>query len=393
MPKPKLLISTDNLLPRWDGIARTLSELIPRLAKRFDVTVVGPDFGQAPKMGNVQLVRFPVMPLRFGDINFAWFHPGKIKRLVQDADVVFNQTIGPIGMCAVRAAAKLNKPCVAYVHSIEWELASKSVKRWKHLVSGAVKWLAKSLYNKCVLILVPNKEVEDLLVQVGITSRKAPLQLGVDTEVFTPPKSRSVAKWKVGIKPTAKVIGFSGRIGREKDLPTLYKAFKAVRKTHPNTVLVIVGGGIETEAYAHDPDVMMVGPRDDVQRWLQAMDVFVLPSLTETSSLATMEAMAVGLPVVVTPVGSIREYVIDGENGLIFPRRDVGALAERLEMLLSSSELRARLGRRARQTILERHRWELVAEQAAEFLMKQVAGGAQEGVSQGETPVSGGALG
>ncbi len=363
--KPRLLISTDSLLPRWDGVARTLSELIPRLSASFDITVVGPDFGAAPRMDGVTLVRFPVSRLRFGDIHFAWFHPRKIRKLVAETDVVFNQTIGPIGLCAIRAAAKLKKPCVSYVHSIEWELAAKSVKRGKGFVTAFVKWLVRVLYNKCSLVLVPNKEVEDLLSQEGVASRKGTLMLGVDTEVFVPAKSKSVAKWKVGVRPTAKVIGFSGRIGREKDVPTLYRAFSLVRKSHPDVVLLLVGAGIETKLYEKDPGVMLVGPRDDVPRWLQAMDMFVLPSLTETSSLATMEAMACGLPVVVTPVGSIREYVVDGVNGLVFPRKDVSALAEKLGMLLDDKSLGVRLGRAARRTVLERHRWDIVAEQAS----------------------------
>ena len=56
----KLLIATDNFLPRWDGIARFLNEIIPRLSEDFDITVVSPNFGKIPEMEGVRFVSFPI---------------------------------------------------------------------------------------------------------------------------------------------------------------------------------------------------------------------------------------------------------------------------------------------------------------------------------------------
>jgi glycosyltransferase involved in cell wall biosynthesis len=106
----------------------------------------------------------------------------------------------------------------------------------------------------------------------------------------------------------------------------------------------------------------LVGATDNVVPYLQAMDVFVLPSLTETSSLATMEAMACGLPVIATPVGAIKDYIENGVNGFLFPRRDVDALAGKLDALLKSPKARDAVGKAARETIAQRHTWEQVAQ-------------------------------
>jgi glycosyltransferase involved in cell wall biosynthesis len=86
------------------------------------------------------------------------------------------------------------------------------------------------------------------------------------------------------------------------------------------------------------------------------MDVFVLPSLTETSSLSTMEAMACKLPVIVTDVGNISSYVLDGHNGFIIQKRDSETLSWHLRHLMDR-ELRRVFGRNGRETIRKCRNW------------------------------------
>ncbi len=358
MVKKKLLITSDCLLPRWDGIARFLTELIPKLTGDFEVTVIGPKFkGKLRKIENVNIIRFPVLKINFGDIQFSWFRFKQISEIVKENDIVFNQTLGPIGIASIRSACKHNKSIASYIHSVEWDLASKAVKRFKGLTRLVVKLMARGLYNKCNLLLIPSKDVEDTLTLNNIKTRKIVINLGIDSSKFIPPLTKLGAKQKIGVSAQKKVIGFSGRIGREKDLKTLLKAFQRVQKKHKNIVLLIVGKGVEEEEFKQK-DIVLAGSVTNVVPYLQAMDIFVLPSLTETTSLATMEAMAVGLPVIVTPVGSIRGYVEDGKNGFIFPRGDYNYLADKIEVLLEDDRLRGQLGRAARKTIMSKYRWD-----------------------------------
>jgi glycosyltransferase involved in cell wall biosynthesis len=359
MAKKKLLITTDCFLPRWDGIARFLWGLLPHLKQDFEVTVIAPRFGKLrQKPQGVKLARFPLLPMQFGDIRFSQPRFGRVREYVRQADLVFNQTIGPIGIAAIRAARQERKPIVCYIHSIEWELASRAVRRgFRGVVATGVRQLARWLYNQSTLLLVPAKDTEDLLRANGIRTRMRLVRLGVDTETFIPPASRPAAKRALGLDPASRVVGFVGRIGREKDLPTLVEAFRRIRRKVPRAELLIVGKGIRD--VRPEPHITLAGATDNVVPYLQAMDIFVLPSLTETSSLATMEAMSCGLPVIVTPVGKIREYVVDGVNGLIFPRQDAESLAEKLLLLLKHSpKLRRELGEHARTTITAGYRWE-----------------------------------
>ncbi len=355
MKQLKILITTDCFLPRWDGIARFLSELLPQLSTH-KVTVVCPAFpGKAPRYKGVRIVRLPLMNIRFGDIQFAQFQYFRIKKLVREHDVVFNQTIGTIGMSSIMAGNSLGKQVISYVHTIDWELASHGVGKYKGTIHWSTRMLARWLYNKCSTLITSSKDMEDILTQNKITPRKVIIPLGINTQKFKPATIMR-AKKNIGIKPELFVIGYHGRIAREKNLPTLVAACQRIHAAHENMRLMIIGEGVSGEV-PYLPWIIHAGKQDNVVPYLQALDAYVLPSLTETSSMATMEAMAVGLPVVVTPVGSIRDYVADEVNGLVFARQDIEGLIVRLVRLMENPELRKKLGNAARKTILAKRQW------------------------------------
>jgi phosphatidylinositol alpha 1,6-mannosyltransferase len=366
----KVVITTDSFLPRWDGVARFLSLLIPVLKKNAQVVVFAPKFEGRPIDLGVNVIRFPLVKIRFGDIYFSSPDKGKMAEHIKTADIVFNQTIGPIGMAGIKLAKKYKKPVVSFIHSIEWDLAKGAVKHGKWFVKRAVRLIAKRLYNRCSLLVCPSSQVADILSANGIRAKKEIVTLGVQTSMFVPPQSKPAAKAKVGILPTRLVVGYVGRLAREKDLGTLYHAFIKIKRRFPKMVLLLVGGGSSDEI-PKDSNVILAGPQNDVVKYLQSMDVFVLPSLTETSSLATMEAMSCAVPVITTPVGSIPEYVRDGKTGFIFSRRDVNELEKKLVDLLSSASLRKKIGAAGRSVMQKSYSWDKSAEKLAELLRFQ----------------------
>ena len=97
--------------------------------------------------------------------------------------------------------------------------------------------------------------------------------------------------------------------------------------------------------------VHFLGQRDDIPDLLAALDIFVLPSHSEGVSLALLEAMAAGLPVIATAVGGLPEVVTDGVNGLLIPPQDPEALAQALARLLDDPALAKKLGENARQHV------------------------------------------
>ena len=139
----------------------------------------------------------------------------------------------------------------------------------------------------------------------------------------------------------------------------MYRAFVRLAKKHDDVILLVVGGGNpELEnLFTGKENVNYIGPKDNLAPYYQAMDVYVLPSLTETTSLTTMEAMSCGCAVVVTPVGFIKEYINDGTNGLLFPKKNSYVLYSKLEYLKQNNEAKETLGRNARETIVNEYSW------------------------------------
>jgi len=361
--KKKLLIATDSFLPRWDGIARFLNEIMPKLSDEYEITVIAPKFsGKLKDFKNIRIIRIPLSRIHVGDYTPAKFSIKKIINAVREADILWTQTIGPIGMPAILIARFFKKPVAAYIHSIEWELFSKSISKknpFRNSISFFTKAVTKYLYNKCGLLMVPSLEVAEILNWHRIKTKKRIVHLGTDTLKFSPPENKSIAKRDIGIDPKHVIIGFSGRIGREKDIVTLYRAFLRLRKLYDKIILLIIGKGVQELRLMLESkkDIIVVEYAEDIVPYLQAMDIYVMPSLTETSSLSTMEAMSCGLAVVSTPVGYIKGYIKKGYNGLFFSKQNSYELSKKLAVLLDDKKLRVKIGENARKTIIEFYNW------------------------------------
>ncbi len=359
MKQRKILIATDCFLPRLDGIARFLDLLIPELSKKYEITVIAPRFtGKKPEYQGVKIIKFPLSLHRFGKLGLADVNVKKLKEEIKKTDIVFVQMIGPIGIYATYNAKKYNKTIVNYLHTIEWYLAPKMVRYFRGIIKVMMKKITRYCYNKSTLLLAPSKEVKNIFLKHKIKTPIKILPLGIQTNKFVPPLNKKNAKIQIGIPPDYNVIGFIGRIGTlEKDVPTLITAFMKIKKKHPKTKLLLVGKKI-SNGFPKNKDIIYAGVKNNVIPYLQTMDVFVMPSLIETNSLATMEAMSTGCAVIATRVGSIKEYLVNKTNGLFFPKKDIFILTTKINYLLENEAIRRRLGQNSRQTILEKYKWE-----------------------------------
>jgi glycosyltransferase involved in cell wall biosynthesis len=365
--KKKLLIATDNFLPRWDGIARFLSEIIPRLLNTYDITVVAPDFG-AYEDPNIKIVRMPLSKfLKVGDFSIPKVKYGVVNKLVKDSDIVFSQTIGPIGSVAINASKRYKKPLAAFIHSIEWELVPKALnnpllKKYSQIIA---KKVAKNLYNKCNLLLMPSNNIADMFLWNNIRTRSEVAHLGVDTLKFVPttPEKRVEIRKSLGYTDEDIIIGYHGRISREKDLITLLRAFMRLQIHHDNVKLLIIGDGVNSikKQLAVRKDVLLTGAKNNPVSYLQAMDIYCLTSLTETTCLSVLEAMSCQLAVVSTEVGFIKNYIKNNQNGLFFQKQSPYHMARQVERLIFDLVLRQKLGENARRTVIEQFSWDKTA--------------------------------
>lgn len=358
----KLLVITDSFLPRWDGVSRFLSEVLPALAEDWQITVLAPEIKKVSSLSipRVHVVRFPTYSFTINDFPIAKFAKKAMLPFVREADLIFVQSLSTLGMSGILAAKKEHKPILAYTHVIEWELVPKSlpVPHFIHILVGWIvkKWI-RYFYNQCTTILVPTNEMLYVFDKEHILPVKTLVPLGVNSTRFIPPKDKRHVKASLGFHPDNLIIGYCGRLGREKNLITLYKAFTQLQKMYKNITLLIVGKGVaeETAIFTSKTNVILTGEVDNVIPYLQAMDIFVLSSLTETTSLATLEAMSCGVPVVCTPVGAIKDYIINGENGFLFPKQNDLVLRKKLEWLIANQKERERMGVHARRSVEEKY--------------------------------------
>ncbi len=186
------------------------------------------------------------------------------------------------------------------------------------------------------------------------------LHNGVDGDKFSPSKEiSSRIRQQLGISREALVVGFVGRLIALKDVPTLLRAAENLVLDLTEVHVVVVGSGPELASLQNLVEnspvlkgrVCFTGAREDVADLLKAMDIFVLPSLMEGMSNTMLEAMATGLPVIITNVGGNPEILADSQCGYLFQPGDLPGLIDKLSGLLRNEEMRQRFGQEARQRV------------------------------------------
>ena len=172
------------------------------------------------------------------------------------------------------------------------------------------------------------------------------------------PGEREAMRERIGIEPGDVAVVFSAKLVARKDPMTLLRAVAAMRN-RDRTAIVFLGHGelredLERFANEHRLRAHFAGfiNQVDLPKHYAMCDVFVLPSVYEPRGAVINEAMACGLPVVVTDrCGSIGDIVLEGENAFIYPAGDAIALAHALDRLAEDPALREQMGRRSREII------------------------------------------
>lgn len=177
---------------------------------------------------------------------------------------------------------------------------------------------------------------------------------GIDVDRYSG-GAREATRAELGFGPDDVVIGAVGNLYPVKGHTVLIEAVARLAPAFPTLRIAIAGRGDEESALRTQAKeaglgdrLHLLGFRDDVPALLSAFDLYTLPSFSEGQSLALMEAMAAGLPIVASRVGGNPELLREGESGLLFDAGDSAGLAEALRRLIDDPELSRRLGAAAR---------------------------------------------
>jgi glycogen(starch) synthase len=286
-------------------------------------------------------------------------------------DVVHAHSPALCGLAASRASRRNGIPFVYEIRSFWEDGSAQSTKSVRYRLARALETNVSLKADAVVAIAKPI--LKDLVSRGVDSARSFCVPNGVDTLRFTPrPRDKSLCE-KFGINDTP-TIGFIGTLFPWEGVPWLVGAAATLRAQGQKFKLLIVGDGAEAEAvrlaiskYGAEKFVTFVGrvPHEEVERFYSVIDLLIYPRrslrITEfVTPLKPLEAMALGRAVLGSGVGGIRELVEAGQTGELFEPESVEDFCRQASRLLSDPSLREKLGRQAREKILEASDWKII---------------------------------
>lgn len=325
----------------WGGQEiRILEESRGLMDRGHQVTIACPP--QARLMKESARYGVPVVPLPIEFKTVSGFQALRRFLGARAFDVVNCHSSADSWLVALACTTMASPPAIVRTRHISAPIAPNVFNRWLYRRAASIVTTGESLRRHVI-------EVLDLS-----PSRVASIPTGVDIHRFSPAIDKASAKKAIGLDPTEQHIGIVATLRSWKGHLYLLEAF--ARLTRSGLRLVIVGEGPMHEpimekigALGLGDRVILAGQRTDPERWMQALDVFCLPSYAnEGVPQAIIQAMLCGLPIVTTPVGAICEAVDQDVTALVVPPKDVAALSEALGALLADKPRAAELGSAAR---------------------------------------------
>ena len=246
-----------------------------------------------------------------------------------------------------------------------------------------LNFVEKLTYSSATRVYPNSKGLYDFILQNNFTqSNKLKIiangsSNGIDTTFFSPDQvtelERVTLREKLNIQPDNFVFVFVGRIVSDKGINELIKAFsqlQAVENNEPAGIKLLLVGGLENDLDPLNPetlaeinenkDIISVGFQQDVRSFFAIADALVFPSYREGFPNVVMQAGAMGLPSIVSDINGCNEIIIEGENGLIIPPKNVEKLKEKMLTLAKDKNLYTKLKGNSRRMIENRYEQSVV---------------------------------
>jgi glycosyltransferase involved in cell wall biosynthesis len=324
----------------WGGQEiRILTEAQGMLRRGHQVTLVTPasaDIWPAARKRSIPVVALPIEKKRFAALTalIRWLRSHR-----RDFDVINTHSSTDSWLTALACTWLRDAPPIVRTRHVSTAIGRNRPTRW--------------LYQSATRHIVTTGEAlrRQLAEENGFDlSRMTSVRTGIDLATFRP-MDRTTCRRELRLDPRP-TLGILATLRNWKGHDYLLDAWAMLRTRFPAWRLLVIGEGpqrarlearVKNEGLADS--VRFVGNQDDVPRWLNALDLFTLPSFgDEGVPQGIMQAMACGLAVVATPVGAIEEAVQRDRTGLIVPAKDAAALAEALGRLMGDGTLRSAMG-------------------------------------------------
>ena len=227
-----------------------------------------------------------------------------------------------------------------------------------------LKTIAKLVLKKADIITCDGRNTFDTLINLAAKPKNIKIiYFGIDTKLNTPQQRDDKLREKLNIHHSPTVISLRS-FKPVYDIEALIKAIPEVLKEIPDAKFILAGSGFQEEYLKNlsnnlglEKNIIFTGNLtiEEIPKYLASSDLYVSTSLSDSGLAAsTGEAMASGLPVISTDVGSVRDWINEGKGGFIIPIKDPQILAEKIIYLLKNKELMKCFGETNRKIILDR---------------------------------------
>ena len=353
-PNYRIIMISHGYFPRIGGAERQLMDLAPLLQKKGIEThiitrrLTGTVAYEIIK--GVPVYRLPTLKDKtFSSILFTLNALKLIRKLNPDL-IHAHELISP-ATTALLAKWFFGYPLVITVHRSG---PLGEISRLKSRNFG--KYRLKVICRNIDMFIIISNEIDQELANEDVPAQKRVfIPNGVDVKRFAPPRPGIKQKLRasLGLPLDSKIVVFAGRFSPEKRVANLIKVWPDVRKNIPVALLLLLGNGPEEyllRQMAGD-GVLFGGGQSNVLPYLQVSDLFVLPSIAEGVSVALLEAMSCGLPVVATSVGGAPEIIQHQKTGWLISPDDTNGLLSGILTLLSDEDSGEQLGKNAREYV------------------------------------------
>lgn len=252
--------------------------------------------------------------------------------------------------------------CKAIVHTVHgWSFYATQNSILRSLYIVLERSCAR--FSRRLIVVSSFDREEGLKRCIGRAEQYCFISYGIDQAEFqTQPEVRERLRREWGLKPGQLLVGMIGCLKPQKCPEDFLRLAHRFKNVYPDVKFVLVGDGILRDRVTRLADelslgtsLILAGWRRDIPEILSAMDVLVLTSLWEGLPIVVLEAAASSRPALVSDTGGIRDFIVEGRTGSLFPPRVVGEACIKLEALLKDRALRERIGAVARESLGRDH--------------------------------------
>jgi len=360
----RILIAGTTYYPALNGQAIFTVNLAEGLAKRgHEVVVAVPSdqihpYHKERKGVHLEGVESISLKLFHNDAYFSPFPRKAVRHIFETfrPEIAHIQDHYPLSRVVVQTARRNRVKSVGTNHFMPENLAAYS--GWLARIKPLHDWIGwtwmMEVYNRVDVATAQSKNAAELIRTHGLRPPVFPLSCGIDLARFYPDPQidRNACRKRYGLDTKRKIFLFVGRVDAEKKLDVLLRAMSHLKRDDVQLAIAGRGAALESlQALSNELDlgerVRFTGfiPNEDLHVLLNSVDIFAMPSEAELLSLATLEAMASGRPVLLANAVALPELVTVGVNGYLFEPGNAQDAAKYMDLLASQPERWPEMGR------------------------------------------------